>query len=544
MVLPYSRNLAYTYDSLNRPVSKTLSGGTADISESYTYLAGAGTNTTTPLVSRITYSDGKYLQYSYDALNNISAVVDSNGGKRTTYSYDGLGQLIRENNPYTNKSYVYAYDKGGNITSVTTYAYTTGTLGTVTSTVTYTYGDTAWKDKLTSYNGTAITYDSIGNPLSYRNGTLAWAGRQLKSHTSTSGTTTIYTYNSDGVRIGKKSVYQGNTSETSYVVSGTQILSETKGTSTIYYIYDDKGLPLGLVYNGTTYTYRKNIQGDIIGILDGSGAEVVTYTYNAWGVATVGGSLSSTLGAKNPFRYRGYYYDTETGYYYLNSRYYDPTTGRFLNPEPNVDIGGFDSGAGLLGYNVYAYCRNNPVNFVDFSGEWTVSVFTLTHEQLTAYNGKLSEFKDKQGNPFVKFFAELSGVVVSCIPQVPFPVGASISVVQYFAGLIPSYRDELNAIEKLVTEKILPIYYGEDYHFRFTLLLGSHNNQLEITVLKKECMRLRVFDKIAILKYYRRVETFQMECLYSNLFDLQTIAQNINASISTYSVETGYTLFK
>ena len=166
------------------------------------------------------------------------------------------------------------------------------------------------------------------------------------------------------MRIGKKSVYQGNTSETSYVVSGTQILSETKGSSTNYYIYDDKGLPLGLVYNGTTYTYRKNLQGDIIAILDSSGAEVVTYVYDAWGNVTVGGSLSSTLGTKNPFRYRGYYYDTETGYYYLNSRYYDPITGRFLNADSVVS----GTGESVQGYNLYAYCGNNPVMRVDPNG--------------------------------------------------------------------------------------------------------------------------------------------------------------------------------
>ena len=153
--------------------------------------------------------------------------------------------------------------------------------------------------------------------------------------------------------------------------------------------YDDKGLPIGIVYNGTTYTYRKNVQGDIIAILNSAGTEVVNYTYNAWGVATVGGTMASTLGAKNPFRYRGYYYDTETGFYYLNSRYYDPTTGRFLNPEPNIDIGGFDSDAGLLGYNVYAYCKNNPVNFADFTGEFTVSVFTLNNNQLNKLEAKL-----------------------------------------------------------------------------------------------------------------------------------------------------------
>ena len=378
VALPYSRTLNYTYDSLNRPLTKTITGGTADVSERYTYRNGTGTGKTTHLVSKITYSDDSYLQYGHDALNNIIAVFDETG-KSVTYEYDGLGQLIRENNPYSNKTYMYNYDTAGNINAVRTYDYTTGEIsGTPDGIATYTYGDTTWKDKLTKYNNIEITYDSIGNPLNYRNGTLAWAGRQLKSYTSTSGVTTIYTYNSDGVRIGKKSVYQGNTSETSYVVSGTQILSETNGSNTIYYIYDDKGLPTGIVYNGVTYTYRKNVQGDIIAILNSAGTEVVNYTYNAWGlIINASGSLVSTLGYANPFRYRGYYYDTETGYYYLNSRYYDPTTGRFLNPEPNVDISGFDSGAGLLGYNVYAYCANNPIMHKDENGEFILSAIII-----------------------------------------------------------------------------------------------------------------------------------------------------------------------
>ena len=80
------------------------------------------------------------------------------------------------------------------------------------------------------------------------------------------------------------------------------------------------------------------------------------------------------LAVNNPFRYRGYYYDVESGFYYLNSRYYDPQTGRFINAEPNVDYGKFDEGAGLNGYNVFAYCANNPVMFKDDSGEFVISI--------------------------------------------------------------------------------------------------------------------------------------------------------------------------
>ena len=101
-----------------------------------------------------------------------------------------------------------------------------------------------------------------------------------------------------------------------------------------------------------------------MGIMNANGVEVVSYAYDAWGkVLSVSGSLSSTVGAVNPFRYRGYYYDVETGWYYLNARYYDPKVGRFLSPDTILGATG-----GLQGYNLFAYCNNNPVMFVDPSG--------------------------------------------------------------------------------------------------------------------------------------------------------------------------------
>ena len=97
---------------------------------------------------------------------------------------------------------------------------------------------------------------------------------------------------------------------------------------------------------------------------------MVEYAYDAWGnVLDISGTYASTLGQNNPIRYRGYYYDSETSLYYLNSRYYDPANRRWISAEPNVDYGKFDEGAGLIGYNVYAYCANNPIMFMDQTGE-------------------------------------------------------------------------------------------------------------------------------------------------------------------------------
>ena len=124
---------------------------------------------------------------------------------------------------------------------------------------------------------------------------------------------------------------------------------------------------LGFSYNGAKYYYIRNLQSDIIGILDNSGNQVVSYTYDSWGkLLSIEGNAKDTIGVQNPFRYRGYYYDTETGFYYLNSRYYDPMVGRFLNADSVVP----DVGGNIKGYNVFAYCYNNPVNSSDYTGNW------------------------------------------------------------------------------------------------------------------------------------------------------------------------------
>ena len=125
------------------------------------------------------------------------------------------------------------------------------------------------------------------------------------------------------------------------------------------FLYDESGSPYSFIYNGTQYYYVKNLQGDVVKILNASGSVVANYYYDAWGKVTA----SSSIGQTNPIRYRGYYYDTETGFYYLQSRYYDPTIKRFINADGYVNANG-----DLLGFNMYAYCGNNPINMIDPTG--------------------------------------------------------------------------------------------------------------------------------------------------------------------------------
>ncbi|MBQ4600358.1 MAG: RHS repeat-associated core domain-containing protein [Oscillospiraceae bacterium] len=146
--------------------------------------------------------------------------------------------------------------------------------------------------------------------------------------------------------------------------------------NTLYFTYDASGTPQTVTYNGTTYYYATNLQGDITAILDSTGTTVVSYIYDAWGSHTSGnngtGTLDSTLGRHNPLRYRGYVYDTETEFYYVASRYYDPTICRFINADDPSLLG---ANGDFTSLNLFAYCGNNPVSRKDESGGfWEIVV--------------------------------------------------------------------------------------------------------------------------------------------------------------------------
>ena len=171
-----------------------------------------------------------------------------------------------------------------------------------------------------------------------------------------------YTYSSDGTRLTKTV----NGVQTSYTWDGAQLVSQKTGNEAIYFLYHGSSR-VGLEYQGSTYYYLYNLQGDVVGLVDSNGNTVVSYTYDAWGhPESITGSMASTLGAANPFRYRSYYFDTESGLYYLMSRYYDPVVGRWINADSVIaGVGG-----SVQGNNAFTYCFNNPINMVDSTGHW------------------------------------------------------------------------------------------------------------------------------------------------------------------------------
>ena len=211
-----------------------------------------------------------------------------------------------------------------------------------------------------SIGGQSLTADEIGNLLSDGTWTYTWQhGRQLAGM-SKARTDISYGYDSDGKRITK--TVNGTTYNYHYL--GDQLVELTWDGNKLHFTYDSTG-PLSVNYNGTEYFYVKNAQGDVTGLVSASGTRVVTYTYDAWGnPLTTTGSLAATLGAQNPLRYRGYVYDTETGLYFLQTRYYDPEIGRFITID-DVSYLALDT---INGLNLYAYCGNNPVMRTDSQG--------------------------------------------------------------------------------------------------------------------------------------------------------------------------------
>ena len=375
--------ISLAYDTLSRLYTVT----TPVQQTTYSYTAGATTGTTTTLVSQM--SLGKVnsnsftpvtFGYEYDVVGNISKITESGVGY-TDYTYDTVNQLLSAKDYNTAgtlvKEYTYTYDTYGNIR----------TASDGTTSHTYTYGDAEWLDLLTAYDGNAITYDTSGNPLSYYNGnnwTFTWRnGRELD--TAASGSTSLsFEYDQGGIRTQKK---VGDVTHRYYYASGKLLRETWTQDSTDYvldFLYNQNGSPYALKYTaGTaaavTYYYVLNLQGDVIRLVDSTGATVANYDYDPWGkVLSVtdanGNAITGTthIANLNPLRYRGYYYDVETGFCYLLSRYYDPKIGRFINADSYAS-----TGAGYLGFNMFAYCNNCPVIYSDHTGH-ILQPFTMT----------------------------------------------------------------------------------------------------------------------------------------------------------------------
>ena len=344
----------------------------------------------------------------------------------------------------------YVYDSNGNIVSKTPYTNVTSSdLSTATqcTAIIYGYGDGNWSDKLTSYDGQTISYDASGNPTSYRGETVTWNGRLMTSFTK-DDRRYEYSYNSDGMRTVKK-VYKNNELVYTYtyiwdgdvLLGGRMEVTDADEPITIRYLYDDSGELYGMDYNGNGYFgFIKNLQGDIVSIvpLDSESNVEVNMEYDAWGKPIIKqassaaeGLLMAMLMAVTNVGYRGYFYDFDTGLYYLRSRYYDPEIGRFINADdteqlkvPSEAMSGLSNE--VLTINLFAYCGNNPVMRIDPNGQisqniafylmlykifGTIIIITKHFEDGDAYGAKTFNYNGEfMGHIKVKFEAEYKGL--------------------------------------------------------------------------------------------------------------------------------------
>ena len=313
-------------------------------------------------------------------MGNIVEIME-NGRSACRYEYDALGRLTREDNVAFGKTTTWAYDNNGNILARYEYAITakpTSELHLFECTCcNYAYDDNS--DQLMSYNGETFGYDQIGNPTTYRGKSAVWEyGRQLKSY---DGNT--FAYDARGRRTAKNGIMF------TYDSNGNLI----KQSNGLEFFYDHTGV-FAVKYDGSTYFYRKDVLGNVAKILDNTGAVVVEYKYDAWGKCqtTVVDSSATEIANLNPFRYRGYYFDTETGFYFLKTRYYDPEICRFTT----IDDIKYLAPESINGLNLYTYCGNNPIMHIDPTGNAFLTALLIsvivgavisgTISGVTAYN--------------------------------------------------------------------------------------------------------------------------------------------------------------
>ena len=352
--------------------------------------------------------------YEYDSLGNITSIYD--GSKTTTYKYDALNQLVRADNPYENKTHIYTYENG-NITEDKVYEYTTGNLPEYPESKTqYLYENVTWSDILTGVrkshfdNGVeiiddrySISSDTIGNITNLNGSEYSWLGRQLQSVSNSDNSNTTYSYNADGQRIAK-AVNSANGDEYNYgyyyngdILAGYKlVITKSDGSSTthnIAFMYDENGEAFGFNYNGNDYYYVRNAQNDVVRIVDSANETVVLYQYDSWGklLSCEDTSENDIVSFINPYTYRGYYYDSDTEMYFLKSRYYNPELHRFISADSVVA----GVGAEILGYNMFAYCLNNPVNMSDDNGNWPKWIKKVSEAISTMIHSVVSHIQSK-----------------------------------------------------------------------------------------------------------------------------------------------------
>jgi RHS repeat-associated protein len=376
------------YDILGRKEKEELTIGNTKRSIDFTYRRPDNDpNKTSFEINQVSTLTNQNIDYVYDDLGNVKMIQTLDGIYE--YDYDFMGRLVEEYNPVLNQTIKITYDNQ-NIAYKKYYAGQSSTLVKQMEYLTNNEDQLLYLGITENGNETplSISYDSkyIGNPTQIGNKSLVWEGRRLKEISSDN---IHYTYNEQGIRTSK----DVDGVITKYYLRDKDIIAEETGGVKTVFIYNDENELIGFEYQGNYYFYEKDLLGNITNIIDTNGIIMVTYKYDAWGnwinksSASNGTSLGDTLVIINPFIYKGYYYDKETDWYYLKSRYYCPKLSRFINMDhvDNLEPGEH------VNLNGFIYCANNPVMHIDENGnKWwkkvikVVAIVAITAVVVTA----------------------------------------------------------------------------------------------------------------------------------------------------------------
>ena len=375
-----SAKVEKAFDELGRLSTIKRNGGKHTTTYTYETASDGGQTGRVKTVKNGSHSEN----YTYDTWGNVTKVTENSSQSGKAYAYDAQGQLIREYDPDKKVWLGYKYDAGGNMTEVRSYpaAENGDPEGEGTVIKKFAYGS-AWKDQLTAMTveGTTrnFTYDANGNLLSDGKYTYSWTKGSLLAKVTGDSLEAAYTYDASGIRTSKTV----NGVKTEYLTAGGSILAEKKNGKWQQYLYDGSGQLMAIRYKGADYYYIRDGLMCITGLVDANGGAVVNYRYDSWGkLISITGSMAGTLGKDNPYRYKGYYYDDETGMYYISVRYYNPEIARFINTDTE-DI--LDISSHLYDKNLYAYCDNNPIMRKDTGGEfWTIAAGALIGAVISA----------------------------------------------------------------------------------------------------------------------------------------------------------------
>ncbi len=381
----YSRTEDFTFDGHG----KLLDFGDGEFRTVYGY---DGSNRVSSQKIQLRRANSFTVQYEYATVsdgnvnyqtNRIGRIANTSTGTDQTYTYDSKGYVRSYRNGLNGDNFTYTYDATGRLLSDGTAAYTYDRINNITSMksggkiTTYSY-QSAKETRLNSVseNGVAkyFRYDEMGNMIAYKGATtsasqnLFWTrGNMLEKGKLKDDKSFVYRYDPDNLRYSKTV----NGTETDYYWDNGVLVGEKTGDNYIQYLYNASGIA-GMRCNDSYYYFEKNIFGDVIRAYNASGIAVAEFRYDSYGNIV---SASGSMADKVKIRYRGYYWDEETGFYYLQSRYYDPSLCRFISADQYELLGTLSRTPGQL--NLYAYCNNNPIMYTDETGhipEWILGI--------------------------------------------------------------------------------------------------------------------------------------------------------------------------